>query len=136
MKSKEIFSQEMLDNRSKLTPEAKQEISPSRILILKEIIKRLQNINSEKPLTIDEIRQEIISYFKERYNRSDVWKTNLAIREEGIKDFLNLLYKFPTDNTEKLKDLQTKLDEIEQKLETYPPENLPDLIGVYQRMKK
>jgi len=134
MKRKEIFSEEQLDSKSRGNEQQISFVSRARIILLKEIIKRLKEIRDDVPLAEGEARKYIETYINERYNRSKIWQTNLAIRREGLNDLLNAMYSKPNLN-ETPEETEDKLSKIQERLSGCPPETFQEMIGVYLRMK-
>jgi len=134
MKSKEIFSSEQMESLSKGKEQEKSFIPRARLVLLREIIKRLKEIKGDVPLERDETRQHVETYIEERYNRSKTWQMNLAVRREALMDLLELLYSRPKRD-ETPEEAKAKLQAIQERVASCPPESVDDLIGVYLRIK-
>ena len=134
MKREEFFAIGQLDSFSRGNEKKVSYLTRARMILLREIIKRLNEIKSNA-LKKDDIRNFIESDFQSKTKRSELRQINRAIRNEGLRDILGKLYA-NLSGKETNEQRKNKLLNIENKLASCPEENFSDLIGAYLRIKR
>ena len=127
MRKKDLFAIEQLDLFSNGMERERRLIPRARYILLREIAQRLREMGGT------DLRLHVESFLKANY-RKEVVQVNVAIRLEGLKGLLELLFQFPIDE-EKPEELAARLKAIEARLKSCPTYTLNDYVGVYLRMK-